>query len=615
MNLVNRLVGAPAVLCAGALAGVLLAANVLIAEPPAAPSGTAQAGGSAGTPAAVCEPASLGSPYIPVDSWVYPAVMRLYSLGFAGDIYLGIRPWTRASLLHVLEGTETEIQDANGSSAAEEAEGIYEALMHFLEADIQGPCLALEGNVHLESSYTLMRAISGTPLRDSFHLGSTIINDYGRPYENGFNNYTGASGYASAGRFVVYVRGEFQGAPSAAGYPAALAQILSSQVDFIPFINPLTNQPYNQTTIPLGPIGTATDGRFLEAYVSAQVLNHVISFGKQDEWLGPAMGASMAFSNNAENFYAFHINRIEPLYIPGLSKITGPFRYEFLVGSLRGHTLVPNPLYPGPNQPNVITPGDPWVHVEKVNFKPTPNFELGFERTALFGGEGHSPVTIHTFLRSFFSLAAPSAAAKFSRRDPGARFGSFDATYRLPFLRNWLTFYTDSEVHDDVSPIDAPRRASWRPGLYLSHVPGLPKLSIRGEAAMTDPSISSSQGGKFMYWETIERQGYTNEGQIFGDWIGREDKGGQAWVTYHLSGNEWVQVGMRNQKAAKDFIPGGTTLNDINVQVVKRIKTDLEFRGNFTLEHWKAPIYRPGEQTVTNTEIMLTWYPKSKISF
>lgn len=615
MSLVKRVSVAPAFLCAGTLAGALLAASVLMAEPPVAPAGTAQAGGSANSPAPVCEPDSLGSPYIPVDSWVYPAVMRLYSLGFVGDIYLGIRPWTRASLLHVLEGTETNIQDANGSPAAEEAEGIYEDLMHFMEADIQGPCLTHEGNAHLESSYTLMRAISGTPLRDSFHLGSTIINDYGRPYENGFNNYTGASGYATAGRFAVYVRGEFQGAPSAAGYPAALAQILSSQVDFIPFINPLTNQPYHQTTIPLGPIGTATDGRFLEAYISAQVLNHVISFGKQDEWLGPAMGASMAFSNNAENFYAFHINRIEPLYVPGLSKLTGSFRYEFLVGSLRGHTLVPNPAYPAPNQPNVINPGDPWVHVEKINFKPTKDLEFGFERTALFGGKGHSPVTIHTFLKSFFSLAAPNPAVKYSRSDPGARFGSFDFTYRLPYLRNWLTLYADSEVHDDVSPIDAPRRASWRPGLFLSHVPGLPKLDIRAEAAMTDPSVSTSQGGKFMYWEIIEKQGYTNEGQIFGDWIGREDKGGQAWVTYHLSGNEWVQVGMRNQKAAKDFIPDGTTLNDINFQVVKRLRRDLELRGNFTLEHWKAPIYLPGEQTVTSTEFMLTWYPKRKVSF
>ena len=37
-------------------------------------------------------------------------------------------------------------------------------------------------------------------------------------------------------------------------------------------------------------------------------------------------------------------------------------------------------------------------------------------------------------------------------------------------------------------------------------------------------------------------QGYTNNGQLFGDWIGREDKGGQGWITYHLSGNEWIQT-------------------------------------------------------------------------
>ena len=95
----------------------------------------------------------------------------------------------------------------------------------------------------------------------------------------------------------------------------------------------------------MGPIATATQGRFLEAYVSAQFLNHVFSFGKQDEWMGPAQGASMAYSNNAENIYAFHINRTEPLYIPLLSRLTGPFRYEFLVGALRGHTLMPNPAY------------------------------------------------------------------------------------------------------------------------------------------------------------------------------------------------------------------------------------------------------------------------------
>ena len=62
---------------------------------------------------------------------------------------------------------------------------------------------------------------------------------------------------------------------------------------------------------------------------------------------GPAWAADFAYSNNAESFYSFRINRVEPLHIPGLSYVTGPFRYEFLIGGLHGHTYVPNPGYPG----------------------------------------------------------------------------------------------------------------------------------------------------------------------------------------------------------------------------------------------------------------------------
>ena len=462
----------------------------------------------------VCQPAKLGSPYIPVDSWVYPAMLRLYSLGYVDTMYLGLRPWTRASMMHMLEEAGNLIEDADtgGDPGANEARNIYIALNRELHLDMEGPCGQHEGNTRIESVYTVARGISGTPLDDSFHLGSTIVNDYGRPFENGFNNYSGASGYASAGRFALYVRGEFQGAPSAAGYPAALANTLAT-IDGT--INPNTDQLFSgQVTIPEGPIGTAAQGRFLEAYVSAQVLNHVISFGKQDQWLGPAQGASMAFSNNAQNFYAFEINRIEPLNIPLLSRVTGPFRYEFLVGALRGHTFMPNPAYeanPSPNIANVINPGDPWVHVEKVSFRPYRDLEFGFERTAIFGGEGHQPVSLHSFFRSFFSITAGNSAQKNGTTDPGARFGAFDFSWRLPYVRNWLTLYSDSEVHDDISPIDAPRRAAVRPGLYLSHVPGIPKLDMRVEGVSTDPPTSRSVGGEFMYWEFIEKQGYTNQ--------------------------------------------------------------------------------------------------------
>ena len=118
-----------------------------------------------------------------------------------------------------------------------------------------------------------------------------------------------------------------------------------------------------------------------------------------------------------------------------------------------------------------------------------------------------------------------------------------------------------------------------------------------------------------MLWESVQKQGYTNKGVLLGDWIGREDKGGQGWLGYHLSANEWVEVSLRNQKAAKDFIPGGTTLNEINMKAVKRLGKAIEFHGSFTWQRWTAPSDRSGVQTVTSTSLRITWFPDRKISF
>ena len=269
-------------------------------------------------------------------------------------------------------------------------------------------------------------------------------------------------------------------------------------------------------------------------------------------------------------------------------------RYDFFVGSLKGHTY----------------PNSPWVHLEMFAFRPTSNFEFGFERTVIWGGEGHTPVTLHTFLNSFFSLASPTVAEKISRDDPGARFSTFNFSWRLPFLNHYATLYTDSLVHDDVSPPSAPRRASYRPGIYLSQFPYLHKLDLRVEAVSTDCSTLACQGGTFNYYEEIQRQGYTNKGFIMGDWIGREAKGGQAWLTWHLSGNEWVQVEYLNKKTPKDFIPNGTTQNSFTLNVVKRLKKDIEVNGWVQYERWKAPVYMTGLQSDTTAAVQVTWYPK-----
>jgi hypothetical protein len=489
----------------------------------------------------------------------------------------------------------------------DEARAIYLAVQREIQPDLNHPAALMHPHAELESVYSELRGIGGTPLRDSFHLGQTIINDYGRPYENGFNNYTGFSARAEAGRFSLYFRGEFQRAPSATGYSSTLSAYLSNCVDGIPlgsFSNatPVSSCPNGispatsplQDTIPEGPIATANDIRVMEANLSYHLLGHEVSFGKSDHWLGPDQGASMLWDNNAENIYDFEINKIEPFRIPGLSRITGPFRYDFFVGSLKGHTY----------------PNDPWVHMEKISFKPTRNLEIGFDRMSVWGGKGHEPITLHTFLQSFFSFQNVTNAVKLSAKDPGYRLGTFDITYRLPHLRNWVTLYTDSLVHDDVSPISAPQRSGVHAGIYFARAPVLDHLDLRLEGASTDALDMSMQTGQFFYWETIQRQGPTNKGFLVGDWVGRQGKGGQAWLTYHLSPREEVQFMCRNAKASSEFIPGGTTQNDYAFLVQKRVLKAIEIRGQVQYEGWKAPIYKTGAQSDTSAAVQITWFPR-----
>ena len=337
--------------------------------------------------------------------------------------------------------------------------------------------------------------------------------------------------------------------------------------------------------------------RIQELYAAVNISSNEISFGKHDNWWGPGRGAGMAYSNNAEDIYAFRVNRVEPLHVPLLSRLIGPLRYDFLYGSLQGHT----------------SPNHDYTHSEGVSFKPYRDLEIAVERTIVFGGKGHEPVTLDTFLRGFFSINDTTQQLKVSRHDPGARFSSISFSWRLPYLRNWLTLYSDSETHDDVTAASAPRRGAFRPGIYLSHLPGAPKVSLRAEGAYSDPDTGRSVGGYLFYWEVIQNQAYTNKGYLFGDWIGRESKGGQAWLTYHLSGNEWVEFQYRRAQAVPNFIPLGKTQDDYTVSAVKRLGKDVELNAWVQYERWKAPFILNGDRNAqhdTSFSMQLTYYPR-----
>jgi hypothetical protein len=520
------------------------------------------------------------SVYVSLDSWIYPAFDRLHGLGYADTAFMGLRPWTRLSCLHILQESASSIELAPAGS---EAKGIFAALAKEFGAEGEMPSNGVrEGRAELDELYTRSLYIAGRPLSDSAHFGQTIINDYGRPYEEGFNAIDGFIARAEDGRFSLDVRGEYQHAPGRAPYPQSVLDVFA-QVDEIPQ-SPSQTLPVPQTNV----------FRLLDANASFHLANHEISIGKSENWWGPGNNGGMAWSNNAEPIYAFRINRVEPLRIPLLSRLTGPFRYEAFLGDLKGW----------------VYPNAPWVQAQKFSFKPTRNIEFGFSRVIIFAGEDHVPLTFGSFWHSFTSFSNVPLSEKLSRNDPGERHSSFDFTWRLPRLTNWVTLYSDSIVHDDASPIDAPRRAAINPGIYVSHFPDLPHLDLRVEGVNTDTPSGTINGGHFIYWEGQYRDGYTNKGVLLGSWIGREGKGGQAWLTYWLSPNESIQLGYRNAKVAAGFLPGGTTQNDFSLRAVVRVRNDLELTGFGQYEAWKAPLLAPGRVDNFTGSVQLAYFPK-----
>jgi len=521
-----------------------------------------------------------GSVYVSLDNWIYPAMERLHALGYVDTAYLGLRPWTRLSCLHMLEESQRRLVDAPDNAGTREARQLFDALAHEFAAD--GEALDPgKSNAHaeLERVYSRENYISGRPLNDSSHFGQTIINDNGRAYQGGFNGLAGFEARAEDARLTLKVRGEYQHAPGRAAYPLSVRQEIAAQ---------------DQTSLlPATPVATTNEFRLIDANLSFHVASHEISVGKREDWWGPGEGGAMAWSNNAEPVYALRITRVDPLEIPGLSKLIGPVRYEGSFGDFKGHR------YPNGN----------YFHAQKIGFKPTRNLEFGFSRIVVFGGEGHEPITFGTFFQSFFSFQNVTPAVKFSTKDPGARHSSFDFNYRLPFLRDWVTLYSDSIVHDDVSPIDAPRHAAINPGLYISHFPHAPKLDLRVEAVSTDPPTNRSQVGGYIYFEVVAHDVYTNKQNFFGSWIGREGKGYQSWLTYWLSPQERIQLSYRNAKSAKDYVAGGTTQNVFAANAILRVKKDVELNALAQYERWTIPVIAQGQKNDFTTQVQMTWYP------
>ena len=374
----------------------------------------------------------------------------------------------------------------------------------------------------LESVDQRSTSIGGRPLTDGYHFAETLVNDYGRPFGQGENSYSGVSVSATAGPFAAYVHAEVQKVASAPG-PSATTQAAIAAADFT-------------SAGTFGPASGFTRGRLLDANVSYTWANNQFTFGKQSLWWGPARSGSTLLSNNAEPLTMLRYDRVEPFVLPGFFSLLGEIRAQAFVGRLSGTQFV---QAEGSilGRPGSALSDQPFIHGQKVSFKPTENFEFSVSRTVLFGGAG-SPVTTHTFLRSVFSTSGGD-----EQRDPGDRRIAVDAQYRIPGLRNCLTGYVDGFSEDQPFPVVYPTESAWLSGFYLRCVPGLPHVTVRAEGMLSPHRDLAFPG--FFYFNVHYLSGYTNNRQLMGSWIGREGDGEQVWTTWNLSPHSSIEASFR----------------------------------------------------------------------
>jgi len=530
---------------------------------------------------------TMGYSYVPLDSWVYPALERLAALGYIQSDSLSIRPWTRLECARLVAEAA---KNSAGTDTPREVQQLYASLTK--EFGYESGLMNGERNLNaqLESVYARFLGISGTPLTDNYHFGQTLLNDYGRPYEEGFNAVDGASGWTTAGPLVFYVRGEYQSAPSAsAPTPAVL--------DFF-------NRTDNWPTGPALPVASISRFRLLDTYLGFNLGNWQFSFGKNSLWWGPSEGGTMMFTNNAAPLNnTFTVDRVSPFRLPWLFSYLGDIRFEGFIGHMTGlefqttfNTGASTIAVLGQYGKNLHP--QPFLSGGKISFKLTPNFEFGMSKTTVYGGPGN-PLNVTTFLDSTFGKHYHGDVLGDGRT-------TADFSYRIPGLRNWLTLYGESLSEDEPSPIPYMRRNASQGGLYLAKFPGVPKLDLRLEGGYSNPVAFC---GICIYYNGQYNSGYNNDGRLIGTWIGRAAQGEQIRTNYWVGPRKRIGLELRHRTLDPGYVPQGGNQNDIAVDADILTGIGFRFQGNLQYERWQIPLLATTRQSDVSVSVQFSFWP------
>jgi hypothetical protein len=104
-------------------------------------------------------------------------------------------------------------------------------------------------------------------------------------------------------------------------------------------------------------------------------------------------------------------------------------------------------------------------------------------------------------------------------------------------------------------------------------------------------------------------QGYTNNGNILGSWIGRGGFGGDVSATHWFSPRSKLQFGYRHQEVDREFVGGGRA-NSGSIAGDLNLKSGVTFSTFLQYELWYFPLLYPINKSDFTASFQITFTPK-----
>src|SRR5215475_11554674 len=131
------------------------------------------------------------------------------------------------------------------------------------------------------------------------------------------------------------------------------------------------------------------------------------------------------------------------------------------------------------------------------------------------------------------------------------------------------------------------------------------------EGITTDLNVPDHFGAGAFYWDGRYRSGYTNEGNLIGNCVGRRGRGEQAWITYYFSPRNTLEFGYRHNNVDKAFLEGGH-LRDLSIKTEWKLNQQVGVSAWLQQERWHFPLLDPAGKSHLLASFEVTLWPQPR---